>query len=221
MKLRGVKVVDRRHLPNGVTNVSLSWDFLSERYPSIDVYHGDLNYFAVLGGYISTVAVLRERAPFAYVLTNNGIPEDPRPSYASSSRTLDPSIMANRPYAKLGFDYFAESNVLRREQISYLIAFGREDLSLFHEELLGLTMSPLQGALLLAKEEGLEEWISTPTSRAASDDEWMSLLLDRFSLFLWVHEGERLFLMSKEAGLLESLGLTEPGVQGHGPGNRG
>ncbi len=202
-----VSVVKKWHrlLPTGVMETAFTMKAYADEPRGLPTPPEELVYDPEQRLFLENIRILRSRYSFAYVLTNRrlepGKPEEP-------PGALDADVLTSRPHGRLPFDYFYSGplELLHSGQASLVISFSREDIVKMIDELLGRSPPPLYAALLLSTEDGLEDWVATATSRARTRDEWESLVLDRFQVLVWVHEGNLLVVKTKDASLAESLG---------------
>ncbi len=204
MSLTGVNQKWQRRLATGVVETAFSfaiWDEHASRGSGLDK---KAMYPQLRSLFLANVAVLRARFPYAYPMVS-GRPAFELPEKSLRVEALDERLLTRYPHARLKFDYFSPSRVPRSDQVSYILSFGRQDVSDLSVELLGLSPPPLYAALLLSNQDQLHEWISVVTSQAASSEQWESLILDRLGALVWVHEGVIMFVKTKDPKLVEFL----------------
>ena len=124
----------------------------------------------------------------------------PRPSLGP----LDPKSLAGHPHAEAKFDYFYDFSA-RSDRPSHVLELGREDLSPFHDQLLGLVPDPEYWALLRSKERGLCSWLAGIPTHEGQARAWEAKLLERFAALITVHEGQLLMIRTTRNSQVHSL----------------
>jgi len=200
--LEGVAHKWQRTDENGVTEFAFDWKPPGATEPLRwrSRYRGHL---PLLRLFVASIVALRRDYPQAYLLTNARAETVSAFNLGPSLGPLSPRSLADHPHAEAKFDYFCDLSA-RSDRRTHVLELGTEDLSPFHDQLLGLVPDPEYWALLLSKEHGLCSWLAGIPTHEGQAKAWEAKLLERFAALITVHEGQFLMIRTRDPELVKS-----------------